>query len=495
MNLSTPYRAAIALSAALLAYGAVLVVLVGAVPGGADSAGYFNEAHLFAHLRIHEPTRTLASLPATTERPFVYVPLGYRPAPDGSARLVPTYPPGFPLLILAVARTIGWRHAGDIVMVLHSLAGLALTYALGRRLGLSLSWSMAGVVLLAASPLYLFMSLWAMSDVPAMAWVTAAMVLAWKSRERPAWALAAGACAAVAFLVRPSNCVIALPMAIVVGLSPRRVLLTAAGGLPGVVAWMAINHAAYGGYLQTGYVTIGNEFHESIVSGTFGFYMRWLPVVLCPLVLVSPSILAFLGTRTRMAASLAVWAAAYLAFYAPYRWTHMDWWYLRFLLPAAPALLVSALMVLQWTFEALRGKIPGLASGALVACLFIVSIRDEVMRIRPLHAWSIGHGEEKYGRVADKLKSIAPKNSVVIAEQFSGADYYFNNLVVIRAAALGPGFDEQVRQAVRKEGRPVYLIAFPPEQIFVGMLPGKWVRVASVEDVAIWRGDWGDPGK
>jgi hypothetical protein len=26
-------------------------------------------------------------------------------------------------------------------------------------------------------------------------------------------------------------------------------------------------------------------------------------------------------------------------------------------------------------------------------------------------------------------------------------------------------------------------------------LPGNWVHVASVEDVTIWRGDWGDPGK
>jgi hypothetical protein len=174
---------------ALVLYGIVLAFLVGAAPGGSDGSGYFNEARLFSHLTLHEPLRDLPGLPGRTARPHLYNPLGFRPAVDGTPRLVPTYPQGLPIMLALAARVVGWRHAGDVVLLLHSLAGLALAYVLGRLLGLPRGWSLAGAVLLAASPLYLFMSLWAMSDVPAMVYATAAVICAWKGRERPLWGL------------------------------------------------------------------------------------------------------------------------------------------------------------------------------------------------------------------------------------------------------------------------------------------------------------------
>ena len=84
--------------------------------------------------------------------------------------MVPTYPPGLPLLLVPAALVAGWDHAGDLVLIVHSLAGIALAFALGRACGLSGSWSLVGAAVLAASPLYLFTSLQALSDVPATAW-------------------------------------------------------------------------------------------------------------------------------------------------------------------------------------------------------------------------------------------------------------------------------------------------------------------------------------
>jgi 4-amino-4-deoxy-L-arabinose transferase-like glycosyltransferase len=495
MPLTTHSRSALGLWAALIAYGVVLAALIGAAPGGSDGSGYFNEARLFSHFRIHEPLRVLPGIPYNVARPFLYNPLGYRPAVDGSAQLVPTYSPGLPLMLVVAARVIGWRHAGDAVLLLHSLAGLVLTYFLGRRLGLGRGWSFAAAALLAISPLYLFMSLWAMSDVPSMVWATAAVVAAWKCRERPFWALASGLCAAVAFLVRPTNFLIAVPMLIVIGPSPRRLLLALLGGLPGVAAWMAINHAAYGAYLQSGYGAIGSEFHESLVPGTLSFCLKWLPVILSPLVIASPAIVGFLGSRTRIAAALASWAALYVAFYSPYRWTHEDWWFLRFLLPAAPALMVAGMIVLQWVFGALRAHIAGPVRVVLLSGMFATCAWAEARQIKPLHAWSIGHGEEKYGRVAAWLRANVPSNSAIIAEQFSGATYYFTNYVLIRSDELDHGTADKVRESVRSEGRPVYMVVFPAEKHFIAEMPGKWIQVSAVEDVSIWRGDWGDPAK
>jgi len=480
---------------ALIAYGIILAVLVGAAPGGSDGSGYFNEARLFPRLTIHEPLRDLPSLPARTAPPYLYNPLGFRPAADGTARLVPTYPPGLPIMLALAARIVGWRHAGDAVLLLHSLAGLALAFALGRLFGLSRWWSLAGAALLAASPLYLFMSLWAMSDVPAMVYATAAVICAWKSKEKVLWALGAGACAGIGFLIRPSNFLIAAPLIIAIGVSPRRLLMILFGGIPWVAAWMAINHRAYGGFLESGYGAIGDEFHGSLVVGTLGFILRWLPIVLSPLVVVAPAIVAYLGSRTRVAAVLTVWVAVYIAFYAPYRWTHAEWWFLRFLLPAAPALMVAGLIVVQGMFGAVEGYFSRRAAVGILAVLFLMSLAVEAKHIRPLHAWSIGHGEEKYGRVAAWLNANAPANSAIVAEQFSGATYYFTRFVLIRSNELNDGTAEQVQRALRSERRPVYAVTFPLEQKIMKELPGNWVHVASVEDVTIWRGDWGDPGK
>lgn len=477
----------------LLAYGAVISTWVGAVAGGSDTSGYFNEAKLFSRLQLHAPVRMLPDFPAPAARPYLYVPLGFKPA--GAAALVPTYPPGLALMLVPAAWVVGWSTAGDVVLVLHALAGVALVYGLGRIFGLGRPWAAAGAAALAVSPLYLFMSQWAMSDVPAMVWASAAVVCAWKSEKRPSWALAAGVCAAVAFLIRPSNFLIVIPMLILIGASPRRLIFAGLAGIPGVIVWAAINRAAYGAYLQSGYGAIGNEFHLDLVTGTLRHCAHWLPLVLTPLVFASPGVVAFLGSRTRTALALATWALAYILFYLPYRWTHEDWWFLRFLLPACPALIVSALLVLQGIHHYLRGRVPDTFRSALFILLILSSLYVSVTEIKPLNVLLIGRGERKYGRVADWLKAHVPDNSVIVASQFSGSAYYYTPYVVMRPEELIAGAADQARSAVLRQRLPIYSVTFPFEQDSMKGLPGKWVLFGTVGDVAIWRGDWGIPVK
>jgi hypothetical protein len=480
-------RTALLLLAGLAAYGAVLLALVGAVPGGSDTSGYFNEARLFARGRIHADARFLPGLPPGEAPPYLYVPLGFRPATDGPARLVPTYPPGLPLLLIPAARLVGWRHAGDLVLVLHSLAGIALTYALGRRCGLPAPWSLLGAAVLAASPLYLYTSLWALSDVPATAWATAAVLAAWKSRERPAWALAAGACLAVAFLVRPNNFLILVPMALAIGPSPLRLLAVGITALPGIAAWMEINRNAYGAYLQSGYGAIGAEFHSSLVAGTLAYCARWLPLLASPIVIAAPAIVLFLRHRTRPAAILASWFLVYLAFFLPYRWTHENWWFLRYLLPAAPALIVAALVVIEAGYARVAARRPGNAVRALMAAALLAAVAVEIGEIGPLEAWTIGRGERKYGRVADWLRGHVPPNAAVVASQFSGSLFYYTGLTLLRTDQLDPATAPRAFSAARSAGRPLYAVLFPFEQAQLKAIPGPWSQVGAIDDVTVWR--------
>jgi hypothetical protein len=486
MPSTTPSGARIGLAVGLLGYAVILIIMIGAVPSGSDNSGYFNEARLLARGRIHAPIRVLAGIPAA-EVPYLYVPLGFKPAAGDGGEMVPTYPPGLPLLLIPASYVAGWDHAGDLVLIIHSLACLALVFALGRACGLPGSWSLAGAAILAASPLYLITSLQALSDVPAAAWATAAVVAALRGRERTGWALVSGACISVGLLVRPNNFLIAIPVVIALGLSPRRLALLALGILPGILAFMAINHAAYGGPLRVGYGAIGNEFHASLVPGTLAFYVRWLPLLLSPVVLFAPSILALLGRAPRLTCVLASWAVAYGAFFSAYRWTHEQWWFLRFLLPAAPALIVAGLLVpylwLEWVKARQPRALVRLLPVLLVACCICV----ELGQSGPLgEARAIGHGERKYGRVSVWLNDHLPKDSVLIASQTSGSLFYFTPFTLLRYDEISPPIAQRAEAALRSEGRPLYAVLFKFEEGALSKLPGRWVHLVSIDDVSIW---------
>jgi hypothetical protein len=479
----------IGLGAGLLAYAILLYVLIGAVPGGSDNSGYFNEARLFASGQIHAPMRTLPGIPAS-EAPFLYVPLGFKPAADGSARMVPTYPPGFPLMLVPASEIAGWAHAGDMLLLLHSLAGIALVFVLGRICGLPGSWALAGSAVLAASPLYLFLSVQALSDVPATVWATAAVVSALKSRERAAWALASGLCVSVAFLIRPNNCLIAIPVLLAVGISPRRLFLVVLGSLPGIAAFVAINRLAYGDPLQSGYGAISNEFHSDLIAGTLGFYVRWLPLLLSPIVILAPFIVGRYRQTPRVAAVLASWVLAYIAFFSAYRWTHEQWWFLRFILPAAPALIVGGLLVALPRFERMRAFYAGTWVHFLPLLVLAACLGVELGQTMPLReAWAIGHGERKYGRVSAWLVAHVPENSAIVMSQASGALFYFTHFTLLRYEEMKPSVAQRVRSALKSGGRPLYAVLWPYEEGNLKKLPGKWEHVVSVDDVTIWRCD------
>lgn len=482
-----PRWAGPALLALMAAYGALLVLYVGAVAGGSDNSGYFNEARLLARLSVHAKPRVLDGLPAASAPPYLYIPLGFKPAAGDPSSIVPTYPPGLPLLLAPLARIVGWRHAGDAALILHALAGLALTFALGRRCGLSAAWALLGSAVLAASPLYLYTSLQALSDTPATAWALAAVLAAWKSRERAGWALAAGLALGVSFLIRPSNFLLALPMAVAVGPSPRRAVLCAAGAIPSIAAWMAINHAAYGGYLQSGYGAIGNEFHSALVAPTLRYVVRWLPSLFSPIVAAAPAVLVLARARPRPVAVLASWALAYVGFYSAYRWTHEDWWFLRFLLPAVPALVVAGLLAVAACFEALRRSMPGPLMATMASLLVLSCLGTEATQTYALDAWSIGRGERKYERACDWLNANAPRDAVVIANQFSGALFYFTGFTVLRADQVDPATAERVLAAARASRRPLYAVFFNFEEPLLAKVPGRWSVVSSVDDVLIQR--------
>ena len=254
-----------------------------------------------------------------------------------------------------------------------------------------------------------------------------------------------------------------------------------------------VNHAAYGGYFKSGYGAIGAEFHANLVPGTLAYCIKWLPVLFSPIVIASPAIIAFFRARPRAAALLASWAAAYIGFYSAYRWTHESWWFLRFLLPAAPAIIVAGLLVTRMCFDGLRNSIRGPWLGLLAGLLVFASVGAEVAQVLSLRqAWSIGRqGERKYGRVTSWLVHNVPANSVVEVNQFSGSMLYYTNLhTFVRGDQIdAPTAEEDPASPSLREGRPLYAVLFDFEANLVTRLPGRWGLIWSDEGVEVLRCD------
>lgn len=472
----------------LAVYGLLLARNVGAYAGGSDSSGYYHFARLLAAGTVHTPVRSVPELQAGRPSPWLFSPLGFRPAPGGGEALVPTYPAGLPLLLASAATVVGWNHAGDVVLWLHSMGCLVLVYAAGRAFGLSRRMSLVAAYLVASSPLFLFMSLSTMSDVPATAWVTAAVLMAWQSDRNARWALASGAAFAMAVLIRPTDTLAVVPIACALGAAPRRWILFLAGGIPGAVFFFAVTHAAFGTWFATGYGDSARLDSQWILP-TLWHYGRWLPIVFTPVVAAFVGLPIVARQNRRAVAVLGSWVVVFAAFYAAYSFTHLTWWYLRFLLPAAPALVIGSLVVLTC---GIRPHLSRRAATATVVAALIAVAVFAAHWSRQLGALNSGRDEAVYPRAAAWLNQNLPPNAVLVAMQMSGALAYSTDFAEIRWDWIHPDEFRRYADALATAGRPVYAVLFPFEiqeqQVFTQHLSaGAWTKVADVDHVTVWR--------
>ena len=435
--------------------------------------------------------RQLEGLPPSKLPLYAYVPLGFRPA-VGTGDLVPTYPPGLPLFVVAAHFLVGWTRAGDLILVLHSLAGLAVVFLLGRRFGLSDLWAAIATLIVATSPVYIFMSLQAMTDVPSLVWVTLAVLAAMKSREKTAWALGAGAAISVAVLLRPTNSLMIVPVGIALGLSPKRWGLLILSGIPGAIYWMLYANAAYGSPFTTGYGNVAGAFSRDYLKITLIAYAAWIPTMFTPASLFFVFLPFFNKGRTRENAILVSWGLICPLFYVSYYCTNETWWYQRFLLPSLPAMIVGGLIVMRsignrWL------KQPSPFVGWAAVCLILISNLSWAFGYE---AENIGRGERKYGHVAEWLNANLPADSVVSVMQESGAIYYYTDFKFIRWDMINDGDAfSKVVASTRANHHPLYAILanFEADQAIHTYMPGPWILVATVREVGIYRYEFEHP--
>jgi 4-amino-4-deoxy-L-arabinose transferase-like glycosyltransferase len=472
-------------------YAAGLAPYYTTTAGGADSSGYLAAARLFAAGRVSERVRLIPELESYRLDARAVAPLGMNAAP-GRRLLVPMYPPGFPLHLAAALRVLPERAAMATTLAVLLAASLLLLAGLGRAVGLSWPWTAAATILLAIQPVFLFMGVQPMSDVAALAWAEAAMLGAWLAHRHPRWAWLAGIAVGMAIAVRPSNIVLFAPVLVVLPWSREAWWRFLAGGVPWALGLGWYNAVAHGAPWQTGYPGHFDLFSPAWIAPTLGHYATWVPRFLSwPVVALAVAMPWACRRQPRVALALGTWALAYVGFYAMYRFTHETWWYLRFVLPAYPAVILAALLSAQHvTTRVARGRRAVVLAGVV---LVVCSAAASIARRPEAREWRfVAAGEERYRVAAAWLDGSLRRNAVITTMQMSGALHLYTDRPFLRWEYV---FDEDwplVERFVAARARRFYAILFPfeAEEVFGRTwrpLPGRWTEVDRFGDIGLWR--------
>jgi hypothetical protein len=432
--------------------------------GGADQYAYVSQADLWLQRNLTVPIPLAATAP-WPEAVMTFMPHGFRPAVSGPA-LVPVTAPGLPLL-MAGAKAIAGHCAMFLLTPLSGALLVWITFAIGRRLG-SDGVGLAAAWLVATSPAVLAMLVSPMSDVPAAAFWALAIYFALGSSPRSS--LAAGLASSAAILIRPNLAPLAVILVLWKFWSGQRaegrrqtavkdVLPLIAGTLPGClfIAW--INNALYGSPLASGYGSLSALFSLSHIPTNLARYGGWLVVSQTPLAAVGIAALlvplrSIWPTREQqhaahlLGASVVVVWALYLV-YLPFE----AWWFLRFLLPAWPAMCLGSAAILVRMAQARHLPL------RVLACAILIAVGAHNLYYASTHgAFPSGEGEHRYVSIAKMVEQATDPSAVIFTGQHSGPIRYYAGRTIIRFDLLDRAWLDRAVQWLNDRGRRPYFL-------------------------------------
>jgi 4-amino-4-deoxy-L-arabinose transferase-like glycosyltransferase len=472
---------------------AMAVILAAAVAGhavahgtyaaaGADAGGYVSQADLIASGRLAfvAPLSQQVDWPEPT---LAFAPLGYRPGLTPGL-VVPTYPPGLPL-VLALTQMLAGRDAVYLVAPLLGALAVLCAFALGRRLHSTFA-GLVAAALLATSPILIFEISQPMSDVAATAWWALALALASRGTTAGAPLLLAGASAGLAFLTRPVLLPLLIPVALGAGtaagtaagapgrvwwrFSLNRVAALVAGFAPFVIGLALLQQRLYGAPSGSGHGSFGYSFGwenvppnisllaDRLITGeTAALSLAGFAVVL--LIASGRSAAASSTTASsspspRRALAIGVSSLAIvLLCYLPYA-VFYDWSYLRFQLPAFPALFVGIGALVANACQRLSPA----ARGPVLLTVVVIAGSFNVSEARRQESFLVRRSEARYQVVGQYLESMLPARAVVITMQQSATIHHYARRPIVRWDLIGVDLDRAVADLVALGLHPVLVL-------------------------------------
>lgn len=478
--------------------------------GAADTYGYLSQSDLWAEwsidaLKVREPI--VAEVPWPNAG-WAFSPVGsYRPmnafqSVEGEDRwsMVPVYPPGLPIL-MAVAGVIGGFQAKFVVFPLLGGVLILATYGIGVRLA-SPTVGLVGAWLMATSPALLFMIMSPMSDASVSGLWAAAFYLALGTGLYSA--LGAGAMMSLTFLTRPNLAPLAgllalvyffrLPDPVTRRAALRDVFAYSFVVVAGAIFLALINQSNYGSPLASGYGPLDALFAFSHIPRNARLYLPWLVETHTPIALVG--LVAALvplrrlwpadgnrGGLVAMALSVAVVWSTYLL-YQPWD----AWWYLRFLLPSFPFLMLGVGAVFAKALHA-RGRLLQLMAAVVIVALGLAQLRTAEDR----GTFEMWKDERRYVATAKMVNRETERNSLIFTGIHVGNVRYYGSRMTVYHESFPPEWlDRSIRWLSRRGVHPYLLLEEWELQTFFERFESqRALEIFAGPPVAIF----GDPGR
>jgi hypothetical protein len=343
-------------------------------------------------------------------------------------------------------------------------------------------------VALALSPLFVYCSFLAWTDTIATAACAGAVWAALRGHRSGWWAAACGVVFALAVLVRPSNLILA-PVLVLLLWNWRSLLLMGLAGLPGAV-WQAYYYQRMcGSPFVSGYGPIFDIFKWEYLSKSLHNYALHLVPTL-PVAAVAVLLLPLLPWRTRPRQVLAclLWSLLYVGFYAFYEFTHQTWWFLRFIMPAYPAVILLATLGLESVLGRLREGRAAAVRVVAIAAIVGSTLYYQVRMSREHHIMLLKSYQEPYEEMPTWARAHLPANAAILAMQMSSAFFFYTDFPILRWDAMDPPDVAKLSAALRTSGRPLYavLLGFEYEDERMRRFVGQWTKLFESKGVTVW---------
>jgi hypothetical protein len=425
------------------------------VVGGADSYGYVTESQLILRGSLVQRPPELWRLGLDRSTALaVGAPVGYVPSlsTDG---IVPVYPVGLPALMALAALVAGPEGVFHVAPVM-GVIGLLLVYAIARVWFDPLTSCLA-VAWVAWNPVYIAYARQPMSDVPATALALAAI---WLIVRSPAWPLAAGLAAGLAFLTRPALVAAMVGIGAGIGARPHsgigaRGIETARTDGAGNGAWphftnyvsrlkellgygsffavavllqMFLHWKLYGHPLQSGYGSPATLFAPGRLPANLHVFGAWTYQVLGALWLASvlSGLWCVRASVPRVGAIVIACgvSAPYLLYF---EFDH--WETLRFVLLGLVCLTIVAAGGIT---TCLRRVCPAwLVSAAVIAFGAAFALQSNRW-LDHQGTWRLTDAEARYPLAAAWVAQVTPPDAMVLAGQHSGSIRHYANRFTLR---------------------------------------------------------------
>jgi hypothetical protein len=468
---------------ALVVYVIALWPRCSSEPTGADASGYLNSARILAQGKVATTLRTIPELGDASV--YVFQPLGLQ-AFDHSARLVPTYPIGYPAHLAVVSSLAGWTFGPILVGLAAAVGCIVLCYLICRRLDISPPIAVLGAASLAICSVFIYTSIQPFSDTLATFWCSVAFFAALHARGGSnKWAALCGAAFALAIAVRPTDVLILPALAIVLRHRLSLGMATMAA-TPIGIALLVHKFGAYGGPFSSNYDHVRHLFSLGFFAPTllhFGHYLlRLLP--LSVLSLVHPFVVRRAHLR-REHLALALWGAGFVGFYAFYYFSHTDWSFVRFLEPAFPAIIALSGSAADALVSRVREHHRSIARLLLFSAIVAGAIAGNLsLRIPDAKKHNLS-----CVAATEWLTQTVPSNAAIVCMFYSGTVYFRAPNPIIRWEYLSTDLSASYFGRLSKAQIPIYALIDSTEEsdLAAKHLAGNWEKIADFNGATAWR--------